>query len=108
MQKKNEQKKTLTIHSPCFNFSWTEIPHNIYRIVFVLCFVDPNCSESSSHVETIMKAALLWLSTWTYDFNTDLFEWDKPVPMYSIWLNCAYVKKASNDLSVATSNDNFF
>lgn len=47
---KKEQKKTPRTHSPCFH----ELKYLITFLgsVFVLCYVDSNCSESSAHVET--------------------------------------------------------
>lgn len=51
-KRRTKQKKIPTSSLLVLIFHETKIPHNIYRKCFVLCSVDPNCSESSSRVQT--------------------------------------------------------
>lgn len=40
------------------------------------------------------EKAFVFVALRLFDLNTDLLEWNKPVLVYSIWLNCADVNEA--------------
>lgn len=62
--------------------------------VFVLCYVDSDCSEKQ-FMRGDFNGSVFFLAARphrTHDFNTDLFEWDTSVLMYSILTSCADVR----------------
>lgn len=73
------RKKPPSIYSPCLNFEWPEIPHNIYRIFFFFQTV-----QRAVHVNQSLFSHGPPLEVVIY--NTDLFEWDTPALVCSIWI----------------------